>query len=62
MIKNAGGSIPIAVIFGVPVAIIVAGFLFGRSDREQPEEAAALPSGAALLTTGSASLSAPEPS
>src|SRR5258705_526959 len=57
MIKNAGGNIPIGVIFGVPVAVIVAGFLLQRETEALGDEAAAgLPGAAAVLTPGSATL------
>ena len=35
MIKNAGGEMPIGVILGVPVGVIVAGFLLQRGSPEQ---------------------------
>src|SRR6185437_7159735 len=71
MIKNAGGEIPIGVIFGVPVAVVVAGFLLLRgSDETLPASDQALPDseqalvdevtrqtpGAPLLTARSASV------
>ena len=44
MIKNAGGEIPVGVIFGVPVAVIVAGFLLLRgSGQALPDFDHALP-------------------
>jgi hypothetical protein len=52
MIKNAGGEIPVWVIFGVPVAVIVAGLLLQRG-RPAPDEVP-LPLGAtALVNPGS---------
>jgi hypothetical protein len=38
MIKNAGGEIPVGVIFGVPVAVIVAGLLLVRGSEEAPRD------------------------
>jgi uncharacterized protein len=43
MIKNAGGHIPIGVIFGTPVAVIVAGFLLQRGSPERPADVPGLP-------------------
>jgi uncharacterized protein len=43
MIKNAGGHIPIGIIFGVPVGVIVAGFLLQRGSPEQPADVPGLP-------------------
>jgi uncharacterized protein len=48
MIKNAGGEIPIGVIFGVPVGVIVAGFLLQRRSPEQSADVPGRP-GADLL-------------
>jgi len=43
MIKNAGGHIPIGIIFGVPVGVIVAGFLLQRGSPERPADVPGLP-------------------
>jgi hypothetical protein len=37
MIKNAGGNIPVQVIFGVPVAVIIAGFFMLRPSGDSPQ-------------------------
>jgi len=43
MIKNAGGEMPIGVIFGVPVGVIVVGFLLQRGIPEQSADVPGLP-------------------
>jgi uncharacterized membrane protein YfcA len=66
MIKNAGGAIPVGVIFGVPVAVIVGSFLLKRSEDAvvQHEDLAVGPRGAGagtgVLTASGAALGAPE--
>lgn len=60
MIKNAGGQIPVGVIFGVPVAVGVVGFLMRRTLRGLPEELPGLHGGPAVLSASGTALSASE--
>lgn len=62
MIKNAGGEVPIGVIFGVPVGVIVAGFLMLRGSDQPgvPEETSGMPLSAGVLTASGVAATAPE--
>jgi uncharacterized protein len=52
MVNNAGGKIPIVVIFGAPITVGVTGFLLHLRARERHGDSEVAPTGKAALATG----------
>jgi hypothetical protein len=62
MVNNAGGKMPVPVIFGAPVAVGIAGFLLHLRSRRQSEKLTAKLPGRPTIATASTGIAASKPS
>ncbi len=61
MVNNAGGKVPIGVIFGAPIAVGVVGFLLHLRTRGGHDDLAIAPTGGAGVATGKPTLAPGKP-